>query len=495
MKVAVAIAVVVACVAASLSAPITHAPDYAAVGAKVEEVVVSAAVTQIKTIANNDNAAVGSDISSQLDAAAVKATAVLERAKVAIEAQSLTVDQAQALFTELKDILAGVQTDLQDELAQLSTGAAGQIRDQFYDYAAVGAKVEEVRGVVSAAVTQIKTIANNDNAAVGSDISSQLELPQTSSLEFKTISKTSLPNSPPELLVKSVTNSMVLMLKLRLLPKKSTPSRCLPCSFLPQTTPQLELRLRKSGESLALPSPKSRPLPTTTMPPSEATSPPNWTPRAVKATAVLERAKAAIEAQSLTVDQAKALFTELKDILAGVQNDLQDELAQLSTGAAGQIRDQFYGAYAQAETLAQEIYTLLAALHGVFAPDYAAVGAKVEEVRGVVSGAVTQIKTIANNDNAAVGSDISSQLDAAAVKATAVLERAKVAIEAQSLTEAQAQGLFTELKDILAGVQTDLQDELAQLSTGAAGQIRDQFYGAYASAEALAQEIYALLRA
>ncbi|ODM90126.1 hypothetical protein Ocin01_16551 [Orchesella cincta] len=114
MKVAVAIAVVAACVAASLSASITHAPDFAAVGAKVEVVrdIIGEAFNKIKDIANNDNAAVGSDISSQLDAAAVKANAVLERINAAIGAGNLTAGQAQDLFTELTDILTGVFKDL-----------------------------------------------------------------------------------------------------------------------------------------------------------------------------------------------------------------------------------------------------------------------------------------------------------------------------------------------------------------------------------------------
>ncbi|CAL8087202.1 unnamed protein product [Orchesella dallaii] len=216
---------------------------------------------------------------------------------------------------------------------------------------------------------------------------------------------------------------------------------------------------------------------------------------AAAATAVFQIAQAGVVGQNLTVTEAEALFGQLKTLLAELQANLQDELSELTAPAANEIRDIFYSSYASVETTAQEIYELLRAKSGVFAPDYAAVGAKVEEVRTIVSNAVNQIKTIANNDNAAVGSSVSSQLDAAAVKATEVLGRAQAAIEAQSLTLTQAEGLFTELKDILAGVQNDLQDELAQLSAGAAGQIRDQFYGAYAQAETKAQEIYALLSA
>ncbi|CAL8087196.1 unnamed protein product [Orchesella dallaii] len=553
MKVAVAFALVAACVAATYSAPITFAPDYAAVGAKVQEVraVVSAAVNQIKTIANNDNAAVGSDISSQLDAAAVRATEVLGRAQAAIDAQSLTVAQAEGLFTELKDILAGIQSDLQDELAQLSTGAAGQIRDQFYgayaqaealaqeiyallaaksgvfapDYAAVGRKVEEVRAVVSAAVNQIKTIANNDNAAVGSDISSQLDAAAVRATEVlgraqAAIEAQSLTVAQAEGLfteLKDILAGIQNDLQDELAQLSTGAAGQIRDQFygayaqaealaqeiyallaarLGVFAPDYAAVGRKVEEVRAVVSAAVNQIKTIANNDNAAVGSDissQLDAAAVRATEVLGRAQAAIEAQSLTVAQAEGLFTELKDILAGIQSDLADELAQLSAGASGQIRDQFYGAYAQAEALAQEIYALLAAKSGVFAPDYAAVGRKVEEVRAVVSAAVNQIKTIANNDNAAVGSDISSQLDAAAVRATEVLGRAQAAIEAQSLTVAQAEGLFTELKDILAGIQSDLADELAQLSTGASGQIRDQFYGAYAQAEALAQEIYALL--
>ncbi|CAL8070510.1 unnamed protein product [Orchesella dallaii] len=129
----------------------------------------------------------------------------------------------------------------------------------------------------------------------------------------------------------------------------------------------------------------------------------------------------------------------------------------------------------------------------VYAPDYAAVGHKVDDAVEIIIAAFNQIKIIANNDNSDVGSIISSKLDAAAVDVIEVIGRIHAAVAAQSLTAAQADGLISEIIDIVVGVLNDIQDELAQLSNGASNQITSQFYGVIATVESLAQEIYALL--
>ncbi|CAL8070512.1 unnamed protein product [Orchesella dallaii] len=140
MKIAIAFALITACIAATYRAPITHAPDYTAVGLKVNDVLEAIIIgfNQIKIIANNDNPAVGYIISRKLDVANVQAVEVYERARAAIAAQSLTVAQAKGLISELTDIVFGVLNDTQDERLQLSTTASNQITDHFFGtYAAV----------------------------------------------------------------------------------------------------------------------------------------------------------------------------------------------------------------------------------------------------------------------------------------------------------------------------------------------------------------------
>jgi uncharacterized protein YukE len=551
MKVAVAFALVAACVAASYSAPAPRAVDWRAVGAKVGEIesTVRSAVQQIKSIATADNSQVGASIGSQLDAAAVKAEAVLSQAAAAIGDQSLTEAQARVLLGQLKDILAGIQADLQDELAQLTGTAAGQIRDLFYstyaqaeqkaqelyallaafapsavNWTAVAAKVGEIETLVRSAVQQIKTIALADNSQVGASIVTQLDAAATKAEAVLAqaaagIKDQSLTEAQARVLLGQLKDILAgvqadLQDELAQLTgtaagqirdlfystyaqaeQKAQELYALLAAFFPSAVNwtavaakvgEIETLVRSAVQQI-----KSIALADNSQVGASIVT--QLDAAATKAEAVLAQAAAGIKDQSLTEAQARVLLGQLKDILAGVQSDLQDELAQLTGTAAGQIRDLFYSTYAQAEQKAQELYALLAA----FAPsavNWTSVAAKVGEIETLVRSAVQQIKTIALADNSQVGASIVTQLDAAATKAEAVLAQAAAGIKDQSLTEAQAKTLLSQLKDILAGVQSDLQDELAQLTGTAAGQIRDLFYSTYAQAEQKAQELYALLR-
>jgi len=218
-------------------------------------------------------------------------------------------------------------------------------------------------------------------------------------------------------------------------------------------------------------------------------------PREDEATAVLNRAMAAVEARTLTESEARGFFASLNQTLTAARNEISPDVQKLSPAVQAQILQILNTAFSTVEALANDIYAELAKAAIEFAPDYPEVGRKIGDVANTVNVSVTQVKAIANQDNAAVGADIERKLLPRENDAKAVLGQASAAVEARTLTEDQARGFFGTLNATLAGARTDILPDVAKLSPPSQSQISELLNSAYTRVEALANEIYALLRA
>jgi len=98
------------------------------------------------------------------------------------------------------------------------------------------------------------------------------------------------------------------------------------------------------------------------------------------------------------------------------------------------------------------------------------------------------------DDNAAAGAAIKLVTDAAAQKAKVIFVEAQKKIDAQTLTLAEAEAYFKQLEDILMKVRTDVKPEVAKLSPAVQIKVLNVFTTAFSKSQAIAKEIYALLR-
>jgi hypothetical protein len=393
------------------------------------------------------------------------------------------------------------------------------------DWTAVGGKVKAIEGIITDASTTVRNTANADNAQVGAEIGKKLDVAAAKAREQLAIATAAIQaQTLTEAQAKEIFGNLKLALAdlqaslaqnvAQLSPAAQETIRSTLASALSEVETmanQIYALLRQTSTlavnwsavagkvsdieaGITASSQKVRKIANDDNAQVGAAIGTQLDGAAREAKAKLEEAAAAIAAQTLTNAQAHQIFDDLKVILAKLQESLSSNVAQLSPAAQGAIRDELQVALAKVTILANDIYGLLEGT-AILAVNWSAVGGKVQEVEKAVSDASATIRQTANADNAQVGAEIGKRLDVAAVKAREQLQKASAAIQAQTLTEAQAKEIFAELENILNSLQQELSSFVNQLSPAAQSTIRNTLGGANEKVRALAQEIYALLRA